>query len=239
MESLDINLRQPRQHYCWSEKALAIVRSTRTPKKDGTLVVEQLQALTGYPKQTCWRLAERYGFRRPNARRVWTQEDIHRVLELADKIPVREIAARFHTTSRTIYLKIYRHQRQVGYHGVIYTASMICNLLKVTHATVRQWGMDGRLKLRQETRGQATASVVDDFEFERFCRDNLTYLIFMVGGRIAPRERIQFLKEFVIAAEQPDDHTARSHRRERKAYEELVSEPARSSAPIAASDQAW
>jgi len=44
----------------------------------------------------------------------------------------------------------------------------------------------------------------------------------MVGGRIAPRERIQFLKEFVIAADMPDDHTARSHRREREAYAQLM-----------------
>ena len=28
--------------------------------------------------------------------------------------------------------------------------------------------------------------IVEDDEFERFCRDNLNYLIFMVGGRVAP-----------------------------------------------------
>ena len=44
----------------------------------------------------------------------------------------------------------------------------------------------------------------------------------MVGGRIAPRERILFLKQFVIAADMPDDHTARSHRREREAYAQLI-----------------
>src|SRR5271165_1978441 len=65
--------RSPRQHYVWSEKALSIVRSTRIPKKDGAWVVQQLQALTGYPEKPCWRLAERYGFRRPNARRVWSR----------------------------------------------------------------------------------------------------------------------------------------------------------------------
>src|SRR5271157_847611 len=41
--------RSPRQHYVRSEKALSIVRSTRIPKKDGALVVQQLQELTGYP----------------------------------------------------------------------------------------------------------------------------------------------------------------------------------------------
>jgi hypothetical protein len=211
-----------RQQYCWSEKALAIVRSTRVPKKDGVQVVRQLQALTTYPEKVCWRLAERFGFRRPHARRIWSQEDIDRILELSERTAIREIAARFHTTSRTIYLKIYRHQRRVGYGGVIYTASMISNLLKVTPATVKQWGTEGRLKLRPEIRGQVTVQVVDDLEFERFCRDNLTYLIFMVGGRIAPRERIQFLKEFVIAADMPDDHTARGHHRERESYRELM-----------------
>src|ERR1019366_1834201 len=59
--------RSPRQHYVWSEKALSIVRSTTIPKKDGALVVQQLHALTTYPEKACWRLAERFGFRRPQA----------------------------------------------------------------------------------------------------------------------------------------------------------------------------
>jgi len=44
----------------------------------------------------------------------------------------------------------------------------------------------------------------------------------MVGGRVAPRERILFRKQFVAAADMPDDHTERSHRRERQAYAELT-----------------
>src|SRR5271166_2677435 len=55
--------RSPRQHYVWSEKALSIVRSTRIPKKYGAMVVQQLQALTGYPEKPCWRLAERFGMK--------------------------------------------------------------------------------------------------------------------------------------------------------------------------------
>jgi hypothetical protein len=214
--------RSPRQHYVWSEKALSIVRSTRIPKKDGGLVVQQLQALTGYPEKPCWRLAERFGFRRPNARRLWSQEDVARIIELSDTACIREIAKRFKTTTRTIYLKIYNHHKSAGHSGMIYTVSAISNLLKVTPATVKQWGSEGRLEIRQEQRGSVIAYVVEDGEFERFCRANLNYLIFMVGGRIAPRERILFLKEFVIAADMPDDHTARSHRREREAYAQLM-----------------
>src|SRR5271166_1649272 len=96
--------RSPRQHYVWSEKALSIVRSTRMPKKDGALVVQQLQALTTYPEKACWRLAERFGFRRPKARRVWSQEDVARIIELSETTCIREIAKRFKTTTRTIYL---------------------------------------------------------------------------------------------------------------------------------------
>src|SRR5271157_246050 len=87
--------RSPRQHYVWSEKALSIVRSTRIPKKDGALVAQQLQELTGYPEKPCWRLAERFGFRRPNARRVWSQEDVARIIELSETTCIREIARRF------------------------------------------------------------------------------------------------------------------------------------------------
>ena len=212
--------RSPRQHYVWSEKALSIVRSTTIPKKDGALVVQQLHALTTYPEKACWRLAERFGFRRPQARRIWSQEDAARIIELSDTACIREIAKRFKTTPRTIYLKIYNHHKRAGHSGMIYTVSAITNLLKVPPATVKQWGAEGRLEIQQQQRGSVTAYIVEDDEFERFCRDNLNYLIFMVGGRVAPRERILFLKQFVIAADMPDDHTARSHRRERQAYAE-------------------
>jgi transposase-like protein len=214
--------RSPRQHYVWSEKALSIVRSTRIPKKDGALVVQQLQALAGYPEKACWRLAERFGFRRPNARRVWSQEELARIIELSETTCIREIAKRFKTTTRTIYLKVYNHHKSAGHSGMIYTVSAIANLLKVTPSTVKQWNAEGRLEIQQQQRGSVTAYIVEDDEFERFCRDNLNYLIFMVGGRIAPRERILFLKQFVIAADMPDDHTARSHRREREAYAQLI-----------------
>jgi transposase-like protein len=186
-------------------------------------VVQQLRAHTAYPEKACWRLAERFGFRRPNARRVWSQEDIERIIELTETSSIRDIAKRFRTTPRAIYLRIYRHHHRAGgRNGMIYTVSVISNLLKVGPGTVKQWGIEGRLKIQQEQRGSAIAYIVEDDEFERFCRENLNYLIFMVGGRIAPRERIQFLKEFVIAADMPDDHTARSHRREREAYSQLM-----------------
>jgi hypothetical protein len=133
-----------------------------------------------------------------------------------------KIAKRFKTTTRTIYLQICNHQKSAGHSGMIYTVSAITNLLKVTPATVKQWGAEGRLEIQHQQRGSVTAYIVEDDEFERFCRDNLNYLIFMVGGRVAPRERILFLKQFVIAADMPDDHTARSHRREREDYAELT-----------------
>ena len=73
-------------------------------------------------------------------------------------------------------------------------------------------------ELRQIAESNPLLEFAEDAEFERFCRKNHNYLIYEVGGRIAPRERIQFLKEFVMAADMPDDHTARSHKRERDAY---------------------
>jgi len=83
---------------------------------------------------------------------------------------------------------------------------------------VRQWAGESRLELKSEVRGSVTVQFAEDEEFERFCRKNHNYLIYEVGGRIAPRERIQFLKEFFMAADMPDDHTARSHKREHEAY---------------------
>jgi len=209
----------PRQRYVWPEKALSLVRSTRTPKKEGATVVKQLQEITSYPEKACWRLAERYGFLRPHHRRPWSQEDIARILKMCESDrSVAEIAEEYGTTVRTIHLKIIRNGKRAERNGSIYTVSLISAVLRVTRATVRQWHADGRLELKSELRGSITVQFAEDAEFERFCRKNHNYLIYEVGGRIAPRERIQFLKEFVMAADMPDDHTARGHKRERDAY---------------------
>jgi transposase-like protein len=203
----------------WPEKALTLVRSTRIAKKEGATVVKQLQEITTYPEKVCWRLAERHGFRRPHCRREWSQEDIDRILKMCESDrSVSEIAEYFGTTVRTIHQKIIKNGKTVGRNGSIYTVSLISGVLRVARATVRQWAAEGRLELKSETRGNVTVQFVTDDEFERFCRKNHNYLIYEVGGRIAPRERIQFLKEFVMAADMPDDHTARSHKRERDSY---------------------
>jgi hypothetical protein len=212
-------LRSPRQRYVWPEKALSLVRSTRVPKKEGATVVKQLQEITTYPEKACWRLAERHGFRRPHPRREWSREDVERMLKMCDsERPMSEIAEYFGTTVRTIHQKIIKHGKAAKHAGSIYTVSLISSVLHVTRPMVRQWGAEGRLELKSEVRGSVTVQFAEDADFERFCRDNHNYLIYEVGGRIAPRERIQFLKEFVMAAEMPDDHTARSHKREREAY---------------------
>ena len=91
---------------------------------------------------------------------------------------------------------------------------------------MRQWAAESRLELQSEVRGSVTVQFAEDEEFERFCRKNHNYLIYEVGGRIAPRERMQFLKEFVMAADMPDDHTARSHKREREAYAQQMKQEA-------------
>ena len=88
--------RSPRQRYVWPEKALSLVRSTRTPKKDGAVVVKQLQEITMYPEKVSRRLAERHGFRRPHFRREWSREDIEQILKMCESDrPVTEIAEYF------------------------------------------------------------------------------------------------------------------------------------------------
>ena len=211
--------RSPRQRYVWPEKALSLVRSTRIPKKDGAMVVQQLQEITGYSEKPCWRLAGKYGFRRPHPRPEWSREDDERMFTMCDAgRSMAEIAEAFGTTVKTIHMRIIRSGKEGRRSGSIYTVSLITAVLRVTRATVRQWHAEGKLELKSEPRGQNTVQFAEDDEFERFCRKNHNYLIYEVGGRIAPRERIQFLKTFVMAAQMADDHTARSHKREREAY---------------------
>ena len=124
--------RSPRQRYLWPEKALSLVRSTRTPKKDGAVVVKQLQDITMYPEKVCWRLAERHGFRRPHFRREWSREDIEQILKMCESDrPVTEIAEYFHTTIKTIHQKIIKNGKKVGRNGSIYTVSLMSRSARI------------------------------------------------------------------------------------------------------------
>ena len=88
---------------------------------------------------------------------------------------------------------------------------MILNLIKVSTTASE------RLRSSAQTGIDSGA-----FAVTRVGSGNESVFNFGKPQRVALRERILFLKQFVIAADMPDDHTARSHRRERQAYAELT-----------------
>ena len=101
--------------------------------------------------ESCWRLAEGHGFRKPHFRREWSREDIELILKMCESDrPVTEIAEYFDTTVKTIHQKIIKNGKKVVRNGSIYTVSLISSVLRVTRPIVRQWAGESRLELKSE-----------------------------------------------------------------------------------------
>jgi hypothetical protein len=89
--------------------------------------------------------------------------------------------------------------------ATLYTGSRISVVLR---PTVRRWEGD-RIELKSDLRPVFQFDVAKTASFSGSSVIT-NYPIYKVGGRIAPQQRIPFLREFDIAAQVPDDHIAHS-----------------------------
>jgi hypothetical protein len=199
--------------YDWSPEAERLVRQKQRIHPSN--LVEQLQAMTGYPLDACWRFAYKFGVKRPTRYHRWTRAEREKVLEMSEGRPVGEIARHFGVSAKAIYHVIARSERRVSRRSEWFGLHAVARYLTVKPARVRSWIASEKLRGAIETHGQLTYTMISGAELAKFCK---SYKSELLRQRI-PEKRIQFLVDYVIAAEMPDDYTARSSKLERRAYE--------------------
>lgn len=199
-----------RRRYEWPREAEHIVRQ----KVHSTNIIQQLRHLTGFPEEACWRFAEKRGVRRSTRYRRWLTTEQQKLLEMSESRSVKDIAAHFHCSESAVYHVIHRNQRRVGRGSEWFGLNTAARHLRVKIARLEQWVAAGKLNCVSEMHGGRNYRLISGAELCRFCKANRHELI---GQRIAEK-RMQFLIDYVFAAEVQDDYTARSSKREREAF---------------------
>jgi hypothetical protein len=205
--------RRRRQSYDWPPEAEKLAR--QRPRIHPSNLIRQLQQLTGYPLDACWRFAHKFGVQRPTRYRSWPRRDQERVLEMSETRPIAEIAKHFGVSAKAIYHVIANNQRQVSRRSEWFGLHAIARYLTVKPARVRSWIVAEKLKCVVEVHGKLKYTMVSGAELLRFCRAHKSELL---RQRI-PEKRILFLVDYVIPADVSDDYTARSSKLERAAFE--------------------
>lgn len=206
-------LRRSGSRYDWSPDAERLVRQKQRIHPSN--LVQQLQPMTGYPLDACWRYVNRFGIKRPTQYQRWTGAAREKVLEMSEVRTVEEIARHFDVSTKAVYHVIARSGRRVSRRSEWFGLHATARYLTVKPARVRSWMASGMLNGVVETHGQINYTMISGAELAKFCK---TYKSELLRQRI-PEKRIQFILDYVIAAEMPDDYTARSSKLERKAFE--------------------
>jgi len=202
-----------RRRYQWPQEAVKLAR--QRPRLHPSNLIEQLQRLTGYPLDACWRFAAKHGVERPTHYRLWSDEDQQKVLEMSETRTVAEIAKHFGVTPKAIYHIINDHDRQVSRRSEWFGLHATARYLTTKPARVRSWIDSGKLHCVVEQHGALRYTMISGAELVRFCKKHRDELL---RQRI-PEKRILFLTDYVIAGDVADAYGARSDKLEREAFE--------------------
>lgn len=202
-----------RQRYEWPPEAEKLAR--QKPRIHPSNLIEQLHAMTGYPRDACWRFAGKFGIQRPTHYHQWSQRDQQKVLEMSEMRPVSEIARHFGVTTKAIYHIIAQNHRQVSRRSEWFGVHAVASYLTVKPARVHTWIDSGKLKCVIEEHKSLKYTMISGAELVRFCKAHRGELL---RQRI-PEKRILFLTDYVVAGDVSDDYGARSSKLEREAFE--------------------
>jgi hypothetical protein len=178
-------------------------------------LVQQLQEMTDYPIDACWRFLKKFGIQRPTRYRSWSARDQAKVLEMSEQRPVGEIARHFGVSDKAIYHIIAKNHRSVARRAEWFGLHLLARYLTVKPEKVRTWLASEMLRGVVEEHGKLRYTMISGAELVKFCK---TYKEELLRQRV-PEKRILFLLDYVIAADVADDYTARSSKLERKAFE--------------------
>jgi hypothetical protein len=202
-----------RQRYDWPPEAEKLAR--QKPRIHPSRLVEQLQEITGYPRDACWRFAQKFGIQRPTHYRSWPTHDQVKVQEMSEKRAIHEVAKHFGVSIKAIYHVLARNERKVSRRSEWFGLHAVARLLTVKPGRVLNWIVCGKLHAIVEQHGQIKYTMISGAELVKFCKEHMDELL---RQRI-PEKRILFLTDYVVAGDVADSYEARSAKLERQAIE--------------------
>jgi hypothetical protein len=201
------NLDRKRRTYCWPHEARVQVThyiqsqnsdaSVTTPSVRG--LVTRIAALTGYPRDVCFRFVRQLGVGERKAHKEWTKVEQQRLLDLIALNPPHEVAKILHRTPGSVYRMLRRLGASAQMGREWFTAITLAQALHISPQEVQKWIDRGWLRSRLVETGMLRKQIIDADAFAEFCRQHRAEII----GRRLSADRLEFVRTFVF----PPSHT--------------------------------
>lgn len=223
--------RRKRRVFRWPKVARDLVRdyveaaqcghASRRPCLELKDLVTKLKVTTANPRDACLRFARQLGVSDRHSRQDWTREDKQRLLGLAARYPLKEVARLLRRSYGSVRSALHRLGATAQMGRDWFTLYSLSEALHTNVDTVRRWIDCGWLKSRVVQTGDLKRVIITADDFSRFCMTHRAQLL----GRRINQERLEFVRTFVFPPSHAELLPVRDSKKERAAYEDNQKPP--------------
>jgi hypothetical protein len=195
-------IRRKRRSFHWPEEATQLVREYLRSSKPGQFrsrnsvagLATKLAALSGNPRDACFRFLHQEGVTQRRPWRPWTKPEQQRLFDLIETCPVEEVSKIMQRSPRSIRSMLHRLGESSQRGRDWFTPYSLAEALHVRVDEVQKWVNHGWLKCRVVKTTCVTKRIIDPDDFSDFVKQHGPAVV----GRRLNADGLWFVQNFVF-----------------------------------------
>ncbi len=194
--------RRKRRSFRWPEEATQLVREYLISSKPGQFrsrnsvpgLATKLAALSGNPRDACFRFLHQQGVTQGRPWRPWTKPEQQRLFDLIETCPIEEVSKIMHRSACSIRSMLYRLGESSQRGRDWFTPYSLAEALHVRVDEVQKWVNRGWLKCRVVETTSVKKRIIDPDDFSDFVKQHGRAVV----GRRLNADGLWFVQNFVF-----------------------------------------
>ena len=195
-------VRRKRRSFHWPEEATQLVREYLRYSKPGQFrsrnsvagLATKLAALSGHPRDACFRFLHHQGVTQRRPWRSWTKPEQQRLFDLIETCPVEEVSKLMQRSPRSIRSMLHRLGESSQRGRDWFTPYSLAEALHVRVDEVQKWVNHGWLKFRVVETTSVKKRIIDPDDFSDFVKQHGRAVV----GRRLNADGLWFVQNFVF-----------------------------------------
>jgi hypothetical protein len=179
-------------------------------------LITGIAAVSGNPRDACWRFAKQLGVISKREYRQWTRAEQQKLLDLIASHTLEEVTVLLRRSPTSVRAMLHRLGASARMGQDWFTKHTLAEALYVRAEEVQKWIDRGLLRSRVVETNGLQRQIIDAEAFCDFCKRNRGEIV----GRRLNRDRLSFVQTFVFPPSHMELLPVREAKKERAAYDE-------------------
>jgi hypothetical protein len=179
-------------------------------------LITGIAAVSGNPRDACWRFAKQLGVISKREYRQWTRAEQQKLLDLIASHTLEEVTVLLRRSPTSVRAMLHRLGASARMGQDWFTKHTLAEALHVRAEEVQKWIDRGLLRSRVVETNGLQRQIIDAEAFCDFCKRNRGEIV----GRRLNRDRLSFVQTFVFPPSHMELLPVREAKKERAAYDE-------------------